>query len=620
MLFVVALFVVAVYLFVRRGGEPAVAALLVLATGLFASTASVVLGLPGHALAGGPLLWVHLLNIVGVYTVAWAGLLAVALLFPRPWTSPNRRRAVYAAPVLILVGWAIVTTLTVSGWTAWVGRVVAGQTVVTVAIHIAAVVLALVGFRMTRDVVGRQQYLWVAGAGCLSASLGLAGWQLPQVVSGEPLLPAEWIGMAGLPFVGGVAVALLRYRLFDLDAVVRRSLVYGLLTTCIVAIYLGVATAMAWIAGGSATVVAVAVVAVLVNPLRVGLQRMVNRFMYGDRDDPYTALSRLGRRLEAASTYPAMLLAITADVTRAMRVPFAAIDLNIGSEMRRHAEVGTAPAPDEAVGTELTYRGESIGRLTVANRAPGESFAPADLRLLRDLARQVSAAAQIVRLYGDLQQSRERLVLAREEERRRLRRVLHDQVGPGIAALGLQAEAARRLVRADELLVGMASQARALVGDVRELAYELRPPALDEQGLVAALRERVAQLGDGPIVRVVASGELGSLPAAVEVAAYRIAYEAVANVYRHAEAGNCGVRLSRVDDALEVTVSDDGVGPPSDFRAGVGVSGMRERAAELGGVCTLARRPEGGTVVLARLPITASGAGLVELDDADVDH
>ncbi len=208
---------------------------------------------------------------------------------------------------------------------------------------------------------------------------------------------------------------------------------------------------------------------------------------------------------------------------------------------------------------------------------------------------------------------------AREEERRRLRRDLHDGLGSRLAALNLQAGALRGLIRrdpdaADEAVVELRDEVRASIADIRRLVYGLRPPALDELGLVAAIRQRAAahavvdSTGESNNLRVEvdAPERLPALPAAVEAAAYRIVEEALTNVVRHAQAGSCVVRLALEEGALCVEVTDDGVGLPAGRAAGVGLLSMRERAAELGGECVVETAQKGGTRVQARLPLPAT--------------
>jgi signal transduction histidine kinase len=222
-----------------------------------------------------------------------------------------------------------------------------------------------------------------------------------------------------------------------------------------------------------------------------------------------------------------------------------------------------------------------------------------------------------VRLTADLQRSRERLVTAREEERRRLRRDLHDGVGPQLAALTLKIETARNLLSddptADALLSDLAQRARAAVADVRRSVHALRPPTLDELGLVPALRETAAQYTHNDLrVSVEAPEKMPPLPAAVEVAAYRIAQEAITNVVRHAGARNCRTRFDLDEERglLRLEVTDDGRGIGDDRGTGIGLYSMRERAEELGGTCTVEPVPAGGTRVLAQLPCAREESGL----------
>ena len=247
-------------------------------------------------------------------------------------------------------------------------------------------------------------------------------------------------------------------------------------------------------------------------------------------------------------------------------------------------------------------------------RSPGEGFSAADRRLLEDLARQAGIAAHAVRLTADLQRSRERLVTAREEERRRLRRDLHDGLGAQLAGLNIQAGVLRRLMprdpaAADGLVVELKTELQAAIADIRRLVYDLRPPALDDLGLVVALRQLAERYGAedkdlGVTVEAPEGTGLPHLPAAVEVAVYRIAQEALTNVVRHARARACVVRLS-ADDEVRLEVVDDGVGIPEERTAGVGLCSMRERASELGGVCVVEPIEGGGTRVLVRLPLPA---------------
>jgi signal transduction histidine kinase len=409
--------------------------------------------------------------------------------------------------------------------------------------------------------------------------------------------------------------------------------VHVALAGCVVATYVLTVTLAGFVvpprASFAVSLLAAGVVAVLVQPLRARLRAAVDRLLYGQRDDPYAIVSQLGQRLQATVAPEAALAAVVETVASALRLPFCAIELTAGNRVIASASVGQPVGEMERLA--LVHRGESVGALVLAPRSRLELLGPADRRLLEVLARQVAVAAHAARLTTDLQTSRERLVIAREEERRRLRRDLHDGLGPLLAAMTLRLDAAANLVprdgaAADEVLAGLVDDVRQVRLDIRRLVDDLRPPALDDLGLVGAIRDGVARTADvaapdggpgpgrpdepgrppGPVVSLDLPEELPDLPAAVEVAAYRIALEAVTNVVRHAAARVCRVRLALVEEpapALVLTVEDDGRGLPPDLRAGVGLVSMRERATELGGRCAIEPGPAGGTWVEARLPL-----------------
>lgn len=327
--------------------------------------------------------------------------------------------------------------------------------------------------------------------------------------------------------------------------------------------------------------------------------------MYGDRGEPYTVISRLGRQLEGTLAPDAVLPAIVETVAQALRLPYTAIALRQDVGFRIAAAVG-APA-GTLLRIPLIYQGDTVGEFLLGPRPGEDSFSQSDRRLLDDLARQAGVAASAVRLTADLRYSRERLITAREEERRRLRRDLHDGLGPALASVTLMADAARNLLVPDptasaDLLLKLKAEAQAATAEIRRVVYALRPPALDELGLASALQEQGAQYSQGGLRVTVSVPEcLPPLSAAVEVAAYRIAQEALTNVLRHARARLCTVCLA-INDGLRLEIADDGQGL-NNGRPGVGLTSMRERAEELGGTCSIAPGERGGTVVRARLPL-----------------
>ena len=463
-----------------------------------------------------------------------------------------------------------------------------------------AVVLAVVGFLSIYATIG--------------APAGLAGKDAARHLVAIALTDA-FVLLVPL----SIGIAILKHRLFDIDLIVNRTLVYGALTALVVGGYVLVVGALGALFQARSSLalalLATGVVAMLFQPARQRLQQGVNRLLYGDRDDPYAVIARLGRQLEAALAPDAVLPTVATTIREALKLPYAAIALQ--------GDAGTAAAVGEPRGEvqrmPLVHAGEPVGELQLSPRASGETWTAAERQLLDDLAHSAGGAVQAVRLTRELQRSRERLVLAREEERRRLRRDLHDELAPSLAALALTAATAADVIppeaaKARRLVEDLQQALRASVGEVRRLAHDLRPPTLDELGLVAAIRERAERYTKAGIngqlqVTVDAPDRLPPLSAAAEVAAYRITQEALMNVVRHAHAQHCLIRLALTttgaEPAVEVTVTDDGVGVPVDGAGkpyGVGLRSMQERAAELGGTCTIERASGGGTCVQAHLP------------------
>ena len=540
---------------------------------------------------------------------AWLGALSIGLISVLgavlfwPDRGPELMRYGDGEAYVVAPLWALVTD-----YVAFPMMLVAG---------LGAVVSLFVRFRRARG-EERQQIKWFASASVLTLAFAFALDGLPHAEGGPTEAVLVLLGILIVPAIPvATGVAILKHRLYDIDLVINRTLVYGVLTACVVGTYViivGYLGALFRTDGDLAiSLVATGIVAVLFAPLRDRLQRGVNRLMYGERDDPYAVLSRLGQRLEATLEPHAVLPAVAESVAHALKLPHVAIELKRGEGYETAAEHGW-PA-GEPLRLPLVYRTETVGRIVLSSRAPGESFGPADRRLLDDLARQARVAAHAVRLTDDLQRSRERLVTAREEERRRLRRNLHDGLGPALSSAMLKLGAARRLLPSDslvdDLIVEVRDDMRATIADVRGLVYDLRPPALDQLGLELAIRDYAEQCAsedeDGMRVTVDAPEQLSLLPAAVEVAAYYIAREALTNAARHARARSCRVHLAlqdgpeRVELRLEIT--DDGVGLSHERHLGVGLSSMRERVEELGGKFSVESPPEGGTRVVARLPV-----------------
>ncbi|KGN33825.1 histidine kinase [Knoellia sinensis KCTC 19936] len=408
--------------------------------------------------------------------------------------------------------------------------------------------------------------------------------------------------VAALPIATGIA--LLRGGLFDVAVVLDRTIVYAVLTGLVLATYfasLAIATnLLGEEAGRGASLLASAAVAVFLGPVKGWLHRRVERLLYGDWAQPYRVLANLAEKLERSTAVDDLIATVTDTIKHTLRLPF--VEVALGAPR--------AALPPGVVSLPLVTHGRQEGQLLVGRRSGQAAFDPRELQLLEDLARQVAREVRVARLATDLQESRERLVRAREDERLRVRRDLHDGIGPTLAAASLQVDALRELwqpeePRAQELLDRVKDEIAQSVQDVRHVVEGLRPPALDDLGLSGVVREHARTLAAAGLVVDVDCPDTLSVPgAAAEVAAYRIVTESLTNVVRHSGATRCRVTLDVKQGWLILEVVDNGASRV-DTRSGtgVGLESMRERAAELGGSLTVASRPGGGTVVSGRIPV-----------------
>jgi len=357
---------------------------------------------------------------------------------------------------------------------------------------------------------------------------------------------------------------------------------------------------------GEAWLYAVATVAVVatVEPVRRWLRRNVEELIHGHHEDAYGAIVSLQRELDVDPSSGSSPLA--AIIARSVNVPYVTIELP-GDPPQVYGE----PVPGtETTRLPMVFRAEHLGTVTAGPRRRGVPLSAADLVLLQDLTGQVAVSVFAQRAAAEVQESRAELVTAREEERRRIRRDLHDGLGPTLAAMQLQLKAVQRLLpdspsAASDIVVDLLADARNTAADIRRLVYDLRPPRLDELGLVGALRQQWTDPA-APTLAIDIDPALPELPAAVEVAVYRIATEALQNVVKHAGAATARVVLESTGERVRLSVFDDGRGLPTPLIAGVGLNAMRERAEELGGTVDVARRRDWTTVVV-ELPMRAAG-------------
>ena len=356
-------------------------------------------------------------------------------------------------------------------------------------------------------------------------------------------------------------------------------------------------------------VLAVVLLAATLRPVWRWAQPRVHHLVYAMDDAQLELIGQMSDSMALALPDESVLSTITETIARTVKLPYVRLDTADGAT----ATYGISPSGSERMHLEITYFQEVVGRLEVASRLSKVPLSSSEQALLRSLARQVGIALHAAQMSAALQASREQLVIAREEERRRIRRDLHDGLGPTLASLRMQLSAVRRLVRenpdeAEQLIDELRDDARTATADIRRLVYELRPPMLDELGLVAALKN--FKVGHSPTqFEVIAPEPMPRLSAAVEVAVYRIASEAIHNVIKHAEATTCIVEIKVEAKQLTLSVTDDGHYLPTGDKTGIGLHSMQERAAELGGTFSIQPAKAGGASIVVYLPLESSQYG-----------
>lgn len=525
-----------------------------------------------------PRRWLWVARVVVINALLWA------VLFGFPGISRT-----------LEMRWPVLRNTSESGWYLFTGSLLAALVV--------GVVSQIVRYRRISSAEQRQQTKW--------GVIGLCAFLLflAPTVGQSPFAFFISLHLSIFTFVLvplTIAFSVLRYRLWEVDSWLNRTLVYGALTAVVILIYVLLVGGLGQLLRGDnlfLAVITTGLVALAINPLRNWLQKQVNRLLYGEQEDPLHLLAQLGAQLEATAEVDALLPTLVQTTATALKLPYVAVQLD------------DADAPLAAYGTPngatelwpLLYQGVTIGRLQVAHRSPNETFSPREQRLLETIAHQAGAAAHAMQLSADLRQSRQRIVVAREEERRRLRRDLHDGLGPQLATLTLQIDAARNLidrdpVSAESLLLDLKTGTQNAIAEIRRVVHDLRPSALDQLGLVGSLRQFAATMQtDTLTITVDAPETLPPLPAAVEVAAYRIAVEALTNISRHAHATVCTVQLRVQAGSLWLAIGDNGVGFSAETQPGVGLTSMRERSAELGGTLTIDTAH--GVTITAMLPL-----------------
>jgi len=476
----------------------------------------------------------------------------------------------------------------------------------------------------------RQQLKWFAFAAAVAAAANGA-WAVdaatsaPNEMTPTLVIIGLVLGLAAIPVAAGFAI--LRYRLYDIDVMVNKTLVYGALAAFIGAVYVGVVVGIGSLVGAAGhrnlalSLAATALVAVAFQPVRAKVQQLANRLVYGKRVTPYEALAAFSHRV-AAVLSPEDVLPRMAE----------AAALGVGAERTQvrlflpHGEKQLAswPASASASSFDCTVpvvdQGELVGEIAVA-KPRGEHVSADDERLLADLASQAGPALRSLRLTAELRArlqeldaSRRRLVAAQDAERRRIERNIHDGIQQEVVALAARLGLARSQVKrdpalAEATLAELQRETHQLLKDIRELVHGIQPPVLSDRGLVEAIEARASRLPLGVVIDADPALRQARYPEAVEGAAYFLVSEALANVLKHASATSAVVRLSSDERRLRVEIADDGVGFRAREASGSGLTGLRDRIEAVGGALSISSAPGAGTTLAAELPVGAQAAG-----------
>jgi signal transduction histidine kinase len=470
----------------------------------------------------------------------------------------------------------------------------------------------------------RHQLKWFLLAGVLMAVGISTGEYLPDAVTSITFT----VALASLP--AAAAVAVVKYRLYDIDVVINKAVVFGALAALFTAMYVGIVVGIGTLVGSRGnlflSVVATALIAVAFHPARERARRFANRLVYGRRATPYEVLSEFAGRVGGAYSSEDVLPRMARIVAEGTGADRAEVWLRVGSELRRaaawpssggdgasslHLEGEGLPAlPSADRAHAVRHRGELLGALAVS-KPPSEPLTPAEDRLVEDIASQAGLVLRNVRLIAELRESRQRIVAAQDQERRRIERNIHDGAQQQLVALAVKLRLARQLmstdgVRAEALMATLEGEASAALEDLRDLARGIYPPLLADQGLVAALR---AQARRSPVDVAVEADAVRRYPQEAEAAVYFCALEALQNVAKYSEASRATVRLADGAGELRFEVTDDGHGfDPEAAHQGTGLQGMADRLAAVGGDLEIRSRPGAGTTVSGRLPIEVAPA------------
>ena len=592
----------------------------------------------GGAPGGGP---------TAAWLVEWGwiplvgGLAMIAAIFPDGrFLSRRWRNAVVVAIVLAAI--PMVLTALIPGLTVYDGvanpvgiggrgmlDLAEASTSLLMPLFVIATLSAIVRFRRVRG-DERQQLKWLVFAMLVVAAM-LALYSVIAIVIGtddpEAFDWAEYLmifGFVSVPISIGFGV--LKYRLYDIDLVINKAVVYGAIAVFITLVYVGVVVGIGALVGRSGatfpSAVAAAVVAIAFQPVRRRAQGIANRVVYGERATPYEVLAQLGDRLAGEYASDDVLDRVASTLAGGIGAERVVVWLHVGTELRPAAAWPAGTAPGAAVGgvvdevpAEIAgmrafparHQGELLGAIAV-DKPASDPITEADERLVTDLAGQAGLVLRNVRLIEDLRASRQRLVAAQDLERRRIERNIHDGAQQQLVAMAVKMRLADGMIgrdeaRAHELLAQLQAETTDASDTLRDLARGIYPPLLADQGLVAALE---AQARKSAVPVEISPDGVTRYPQEIEAATYFCVLKAIQNIAKYANATRARVELRATDGGLAFTVEDDGIGFDDNARRGSGLTNMQDRVDALGGRIDVRSAPGRGTVVAGWLPLEVS--------------
>jgi signal transduction histidine kinase len=475
----------------------------------------------------------------------------------------------------------------------------------------------------------RQQLKWFVTA----MAMFVAALVVTSLEENAALLPL--LSVTTLFLYASIAIAILKYRLYDIDVVINKTLVFGALAAFFTVVYIALVVGIGTLIGSRSstvlTIAAAVLIAVAFNPVRERARHLANRLVYGKRATPYEVLAEFGERVAAAYASEDVLGRMAAILGEGTGATRARVWLRVGAELRpaaawpngeadeqrplRLAEDALPTFEDPTTAVPVRHQGELLGALSIT-KSQAEPVTPTEEKLVADLAGQAGLLLRNVRLIEELRASRQRLVAAQDEERRRLERNIHDGAQQQLVALQIKLGLVETILQRDpEKALSMVGDikrgANETLEDLRDLARGIYPPLLADQGLVAALQSQARRAA----VPVVIEGQgLRRYTPAIEAAVYFCTLEALQNVAKYAAAARVTVRLAASDGELRFEVIDDGRGfDPSTTGHGTGLQGMADRLEALGGSLAVRSSPGSGTTLEGVLPVARRpGASGVE--------